>query len=186
MDARKVYDYWHWSNVISEKDRQGMIGNFLQRSLGDEKEELQGHNEQGNMKNAKVKTISLGRLPEINRFLDSAYKTNNEIFGYNLWERNNLDVMLLNRYTKDMNYHWHTDASRDLAHDIKLTFLINLSNNNSYEGGQFQIYNNLTLTCDFNPGDMIMFKSGLHHRVTPITSGERISLTHFMVGPRFI
>jgi len=33
---------------------------------------------------------------------------------------------------------------------------------------------------------MIMFKSGLHHRVTPITSGERISLTHFMVGPRFI
>ena len=93
MDARKVYDYWHWSNVISEKDRQGMINNFLHRSLGDEKEELQGHNEQGNMKNAKVKTISLGRLPEINRFLDSAYKTNNEIFGYNLWERNNLDVM---------------------------------------------------------------------------------------------
>ena len=184
MDVRK-YDYWRWTDIISEKDRQGMINNFLHKSLGDEKKELQGHNEQGNMKNAKVKTISLGRLPEINRFLDTAYKTNNEIFGYNLWERNNLDVMLLNRYTKDMNYHWHTDASRDLAHDIKLTFLINLSNNNSYEGGKFELWNNYVYGIDFNPGDMIMFNSYIHHRVTPITSGERVSLTHFMTGPRF-
>lgn len=185
MDARKVYDYWHWTDVIGEKDRKDMIKSFLYRTLGDEKTELQGHNEQGNMKKAEVKTISLGRLPEINRFLDTAYKTNNEIFGYNLWERNNLDVMLLNRYKTDMNYHWHTDASRDLASDIKLTLLLNLSDNNSYEGGKFELYNNMVTTIDFNPGDMVMFNSGTHHRVTPVTSGERVSLTHFMVGPRF-
>ena len=37
-----------------------------------------------------------------------------------------------------------------------------------------------------NPGSAILFKSYLHHKVTPVTKGERKSLTYFMEGPAFI
>ena len=36
------------------------------------------------------------------------------------------------------------------------------------------------------PGNVVMIRSHFHHKVTPVTSGERRTLTHFMVGPRFI
>ena len=180
-----IYDYWHWTDVISQQDRKHLIQSFMDNKLGEEKKELQGHNDKGNMKNAKVYTISLGRLLQIDRFLDTAYKVNQEKFGYNVYPRSNLDVLLLNTYKPGMNYDWHTDAARDLVYDIKLTLLMNLSPV-FYEGGKFELYNNKIYSVDFKPGDMIVFKSYMHHRVTPIASGERVSLTHFITGPRFI
>ena len=36
------------------------------------------------------------------------------------------------------------------------------------------------------PGSMIMFKSHMNHKVSPVTSGERISLAGFLKGPKFI
>jgi len=35
------------------------------------------------------------------------------------------------------------------------------------------------------PGDMLMFKSYINHKVSPILSGERRTLTLFFHGPRF-
>ena len=180
-----MYDYWHWTDVVSVEQRKQLIDVFLKDKIGEEKKELQGHNEKGNMKNADVYTISAGRMPELNRFFDTAYKVNQEKFGYNVYPKSNLDVLLLNTYKLGMNYDWHTAAARDLTYDIKLTLIMNLSPT-FYEGGKFEIWNNQVYSIDFKPGDMIMFKSGLHHRVTPVANGERISLSHFITGPRFI
>jgi len=175
-----VYDYWHWQNFISETSRRSIVHSFTENNEGKEKETYQHQS-----KKSDTLVTSLGRLSIINPYLDYCYKTNNEIFGYNVWERNNLDILLLNKYKQSMSYDWHTDAAKDYSHDIKLTVLMNLSDNNSYEGGKFQLWNNEVINIDFKPGDILMFKSGIHHRVTPITSGERISLTHFIMGPRF-
>ena len=119
-----MYDYWHWTDVVSVEQRKQLIDVFLKDKIGEEKKELQGHNEKGNMKNADVYTISAGRMPELNRFFDTAYKVNQEKFGYNVYPKSNLDVLLLNTYKLGMNYDWHTDAARDLTYDIKLTLIM--------------------------------------------------------------
>ena len=64
-----------------------------------------------------------------------------------------------------------------------MTFLINLSEE-PYEGGDF-IINGQTQDFFREPGTAIMFKSHLRHEVTPVTKGNRISLTYFIHGPRF-
>ena len=44
----------------------------------------------------------------------------------------------------------------------------------------------ITFDPDFDkPGSAIMFKSHLNHRVLPVTSGTRKSLTMFIFGPKF-
>jgi len=36
------------------------------------------------------------------------------------------------------------------------------------------------------PGDAILFRSFLNHEVTPVTKGERITLSYFINGPKSI
>ena len=36
------------------------------------------------------------------------------------------------------------------------------------------------------PGDIIMFKSSIYHKVNPVTKGSRNTLAFFLKGPRFI
>ena len=65
--------------------------------------------------------------------------------------------------------------------DIKLTCLLNLSEE-TYEGGEF---------CAVGSDEKIKFDSGMGliitsliaHKVTPITKGERITLTYWAMGP---
>jgi predicted 2-oxoglutarate/Fe(II)-dependent dioxygenase YbiX len=71
-------------------------------------------------------------------------------------------------------------------YDIKLTVLINLSLK-SYEGGKFCLWRgNETEVKELNtPGNAIMFKSNINHKVYPIIKGERRTLAIFIKGPRF-
>ena len=57
-----------------------------------------------------------------------------------------------------------------------------------YEGGQFKI---MTASEPWHvkeldkPGNMIMFRSHILHKVEPVTKGERKTLTIFLLGPNF-
>ena len=80
------------------------------------------------------------------------------------------------------------DNTSNATNDVKLTLIFNLSTE-PYEGGEFQTwpsdYINRNSNKFNNPGTAIMFKSHILHRVTPVTSGTRKSLTLFIHGPRF-
>ena len=56
-----------------------------------------------------------------------------------------------------------------------------------YEGGEFEtyIYEKKRIDEFSQPGSVYMFPSKFHHRVLPVTSGTRKSLTFFITGPRF-
>ena len=97
---------------------------------------------------------------------------------------NHYDYILTNTYNVDGRYDWHTDIANNYRfEDLKLTVLINISTK-SYEGGDLEIFHHVINRVDnFKPGALIMFPSMYNHRVTPITEGERISLTMFMKGP---
>ncbi len=67
-------------------------------------------------------------------------------------------------------------------HDIKLTCLLNLSEE-TYEGGEFRTIGKPNENIKFTSGMGLIFNPMIAHKVTPVTKGERISLTYWGVGP---
>ena len=66
-------------------------------------------------------------------------------------------------------------------YDMKLTCMLNLSEE-PYEGGEFEA-NGIDEKIKFDSGDGLVLNSLVAHRVTPVTKGERITLTYWAYGP---
>ena len=120
-------------------------------------------------------------------YFDSSQFESNNYFGYDLYPFNEYNVCLYNIYesSNQGEYHYHVDASRSDMYDIKLTIIVNLSNK-AFEGGEFYIFNgNEYKTEEINqPGTILILKSYLNHKVSPVISGQRKTLTFFAKGPR--
>ena len=123
-------------------------------------------------------------LEILHPWLKQCQEINTKVFGYDIFWNFNLESFNYNVYDKSGEYDWHTDVTKNKECDIKLTCLLNLSEN-PYEGGEFHTMGNR------NPNESIKFTSGMGlvfnpliaHKVTPVTIGERISLTYWGVGP---
>ena len=84
----------------------------------------------------------------------------------------------MNTYPCGIGFSDHTDHNhRD---DSKLVFVQVM--NDEYEGGDLYIDNELV---KLSKGDIVVFPSFMQHRVDPITSGTRITLSGWAAGPRF-
>jgi PKHD-type hydroxylase len=84
----------------------------------------------------------------------------------------------------------HADASQgDMVRtNRKLSFTLQLSDPNTYEGGDVLVYtaaDHETTTMTRTKGSMIFFPSNQMHEVTPVTSGVRQSLVGWVIGPEF-
>lgn len=67
----------------------------------------------------------------------------------------------------------------------KLTIIIQLSDDNSYEGGDLLIFNDKPYKMPRERGTIIIFPSFILHKVEPVTKGIRNSLVTFAYGPPF-
>jgi PKHD-type hydroxylase len=68
----------------------------------------------------------------------------------------------------------------------KLSFSIQLSDHNSYEGGDFLLYcGEEPIVLPKEQGKLIAFPSFNLHEVKPVTKGERYSLVAWITGPQF-
>ena len=73
-----------------------------------------------------------------------------------------------------------------LAARRKLTIVAQLTRSEEYEGGELQLNPaGQPFTASRGIGDAILFASFVLHRVTPVTSGLRHSLTCWVHGPEF-
>ena len=109
---------------------------------------------------------------------------NAEHYGYDLWKHCHLQYTMYHG-SDNGHYDWHVDVDYNpqKKYTTKLSLTIQLSDENDYEGGEFQ-----ALDIDISPnlkkrGSLIMFPSWLNHRVTPVTSGTRKSLVAWFHGP---
>jgi len=184
------FDYWFWENCFNKKQIK-KINDFIEKNFDKiEDKKFGAKDEEGNLKkNTFVKCISWKKVKHLfeqvhTDVIESARKN----FGYDVYDVSDKNDVLLNTYSykNKSKYDWHIDSVDSDLFDIKLTVLINLSLN-EYEGGDFKIFNqNETVIKELkNPGNVIMFKSKLNHCVTPITKGERKTLTIFICGPKF-
>ena len=113
------------------------------------------------------------------------------------------ETMQLTRYRKGGFYSFHRDGMGDKlsVYDIpENTFMhghvrklsMTLLLNEDYEGGELQFASYAKQQCkisapEFNlSGSIIVFPSGMEHRVAPVTKGIRYSLVTWFLGPPFV
>ena len=139
-------------------------------------------------KTSDVKFIYLGKIQQyILPFIDFCLTANNNFFCFDLHPLTSLKKLNYNSYEVDTEYSWHIDAvPRDPVRDIKLTALLNLSEEN-YKGGELVLFRSKEITCDeFNkPGSAVIFPSFINHKVNKIISGKRNTLAIWFSGPKF-
>ena len=142
------------------------------------------------------------------------HRANRENF---LYDFDNIDgrAVQYTHYGVDSYYGWHTDQSigsyykpeaidkktvdgdnQQLTQDFinteielvrKLSFTLQLSHHDDYEGGNVQFMNEMGKSY-FAPrkrGTMIIFDSRLNHRVCKVTKGVRKSIVGWCIGPRW-
>ena len=92
------------------------------------------------------------------------------------------DKLTYNVYGIGDEYGWHIDINyTSTPIDSKLTCLLNLSEE-PYEGGEFKL-TGIDEKIKFTSGTGIILNSLIAHKVTPVTKGERITLTYWAHGP---
>jgi len=84
------------------------------------------------------------------------------------------------------HYDWHQDAGPNDIAPRKLSIVIQLSDPDSYDGGELEILSSrdpVRVIKKF--GLAAVFPSFMLHRVTPVTNGVRHSLVAWIAGPKF-
>ena len=180
------HDFWTHSTPLLEPDVIKDINKTVsERYYKVEKKDMGAKSKDGKyLKNIEPKNIYLRDLPEA--LLDvfhMGFHVCHHHFGLTTFPLNRWDTLLHNVYSSDIQGHYgeHSDQSRSQIYDTKMTILVNLSEG-EYEGGDLIV--NKAVTDFRTPGSVIVFKSYLPHEVTPVTKGERISLTYFIKGPK--
>jgi len=83
------------------------------------------------------------------------------------------------------HYSWHLDLSTKNLSKRKLSVSIQLSDPDTYEGGDLELQGLGKTVANRAQGNLVAFPSWMGHRVTPVTAGERYSLVVWLVGPPF-
>tara|TARA_Y100001973_G_C5168924_1_gene317838 strand:+ start:232 stop:795 length:564 start_codon:yes stop_codon:yes gene_type:complete len=106
-------------------------------------------------------------------------------FKYNLSDCDKEQVQI-SRYTKGKYYNRHTDFGSDsshMGHTRKLSATVQLSDEESYDGGDFVLYHiNDTIIAPRSKGTVFIFDSRIPHQVKPIICGVRFSLVKWYHG----
>lgn len=122
------------------------------------------------------------------RCTDGIIFLNENYFQYDLIYFNMLQFSKYEAHDKEAGgfYEKHTDYLYDSGEIRKLSFSIQLSDPNSYEGGDLIIYDRSSGShVNRDQGTMNAFPSFTLHEVTPVTKGTRYSLVGWVCGPRF-
>ena len=186
---------WHsygWSKFFNNESIKTINELIETEHIGLEDKDLGAKSGDGELiKNiSSVKHIPYGKIKHlISDLIGEAYQVANLDFGYQTFDPHDGIYLNFNTYeagSKD-SYGWHIDESRQATNSMKLTLLVNLSTE-PFTGGEFQIFPSdsaVDIPMLSEPGSAFMFKSHILHRVKPVTSGTRKTLTLFIYGPKF-
>lgn len=113
---------------------------------------------------------------------------NHDVFAFDLYSITDYDCINYNRYeaTNQGQYAWHRDGINSPTHEYKLTVIFNISQQ-TFQGGEFELFADNTVNIKelLDTGTVFIFPSMFEHRVLPVTSGTRETLSIWVKGPHF-
>ena len=133
----------------------------------------------------------LDDLPEASRVMERMMRltaaANREAFGFDLTEFAESAQVARYGAEREGHFDWHSDiGSGALAAKRKLTIVVQLSEPAAYAGGTLELRPDSNVReVPRDRGTAVVFPSFVLHRVTPVTSGTRWSLTLWSHGPAF-
>ena len=179
--------YWHWDDILNEeqiKQTNLICEKYYDLSLVDDPADV--------VKTVDVKGILWKSLKPVIHHVDDLWREKNKfIFGFDLFQTLDIDIWNINTYDSKnkSEYDYHNDATDDNVNDIKLTGIVNISDE-PYEGGEFITFESSSELGEIseikNPGSSILLRHGTLHKVNPVTKGIRKTLSYWLYGPRFI
>ena len=107
-------------------------------------------------------------------------------------ELHGLDGVQYTKYALNQHYSWHMDMHPGEPRPLhrKLSMVTLLAEPDQYEGGDlvFMLHGNPNDQQRIRPkrGDVVFFYSFVPHAVEPVTSGERVSLVTWVLGPKLL
>ena len=185
-ELNKKFEYWWWPNVINEEQIE-QINSICKELYHPESLDVPAL---GTVKTANVKQIQWKYLKTLlSDVMELWLQKNKEVFGYSLFPINDGDFLNVNIYDSlnQGEYDWHLDCVRDHVTDIKLTGILNISDE-PYEGGDFCIFSGKFKTIPemLVPGSLLLLGHKVLHKVEPVTKGKRKTISHWFTGPKFI
>ena len=186
------FNYFHWAKVF-DKDEIKKVVNICESKV-DPQGDVRHPPKHGERLTTKTAKVTCTRWEYLNEILSGVYENwliaNQQGFGFNLYPIKEESLVNYNVYDSSNfgEYDFHTDAAMEENIDIKLTAIINLSEE-YYEGGDFILFHGgkfREISEISSPGDSIIFKSWIPHKVTNVTKGIRKTLSVWFYGPRLI
>ncbi|MFC2966513.1 2OG-Fe(II) oxygenase [Acidimangrovimonas pyrenivorans] len=112
---------------------------------------------------------------------------NRAAFGFDLSEFAESPQVARYGAEREGHFGWHSDiGDGPVARKRKLTMVVQLSAADAYDGGVLELRPDLAVrAAERWQGAAVLFPSFMLHRVTPVTRGERHSLTIWAHGPAF-
>lgn len=119
------------------------------------------------------------------KLTDIIVKVNKDFFNFDL--HGMLEPLQFTIYDgKKTKYNAHIDRVKNSS-SRKLSAVLQLSDPEDYEGGSLELFPNSLEAHEIEKkkGLITFFPSYMLHRVTPVTSGKRLSLVVWVHGPAF-
>ena len=110
--------------------------------------------------------------------------SNRDAFGV---DADYMPPLQFGEYSVGSFYDWHFDVNWEGngPYDRKLSFVLQLSDPSTYDGGNFEFKEVEQPSRFREQGSILIFPSYLTHRVTEVTRGKRNSLVGWIEGPRW-
>ena len=181
IPVRSTEDIPQLYNKVEIKEINKLIRENI---ISKEENPHSAHNSEKKVKKGEFSIVPMGAvIPKIHHWVHQCQWINHRHFGYDTYDNLALDTCNYNIYKEGDEYDWHIDATAaGTANETKLTWILDLSEE-EYEGGELEV-----IGLKFPPivtGSGAVFTSLLAHRVTPVTKGTRITLSHWQNGPRW-
>jgi PKHD-type hydroxylase len=181
-------NYWYWSGVLSNELCDAIISEGDKLIFGDGKVGSTGNSLYNNLtRDTNISFFETGHWIE-GICLHYANLANNN----SKW---NIDIrypqpVQYSRYFPDQHYISHRDdtVNPNNTEMRKLSVVLQISDSNNYEGGDFVIEKNNEMQTipEFKPrGSVIVFPSVVTHGILPVTKGVRHSVVCWIVGPNY-
>ena len=135
--------------------------------------------------------VWLDDLPQVawvmDRMIGLVAAANRDSFGFDLTEFAESPQVARYGAERQGHFDWHSDIGAGaLAAKRKLTMVVQLSDPADYAGGTLDLWpDSHVRPVPRQHGLAVVFPSFVLHRVTPVTSGTRWSLTLWAHGPAF-
>ena len=123
----------------------------------------------------------------MDRVIDLVRAANRDVFDFDITDFAESPQVARYGAEREGHFGWHSDVGEGrLAERRKLTIVVQLYEPDAYTGGDLEVMPGANIiSADRARGTATLFPSFVLHRVTPVTVGERHSLTVWCHGAPF-